>query len=272
MKFLKQPVYPFHVNQTFGDNLPCVKIENKPLNKRKIVTGKDNLTCPVGYEKLYPRIGLPEGHNGADLRATHGQPVYSSCEGYVEEVQTEEARGLGLGIITQKKYYCNELKTETQFKIRYWHLLKFVVKKGDIVKQGDLIGYADNTGYSSGDHLHWEVKPVEVRNGFVYNLLQDNGFYGAVDPVQYLETQQYEAHIFKDMKLFETSKEVEYMQDILIKTGLLNLEQPTGYYGFSTQVAIIKLQFNNKIKTNFGLSVNGATLLKLTELSFALYA
>lgn len=181
MKFLKQPVSPFRINQYFGDDMACVNSLNT-----KTIFKKQTDTCPVGYQSLYAKFGM-KGHNALDLMATHGQPIYSSCEGYVEEVQTEEARGLGLGIVTENKYPCDELNgQEVQWKVRYWHLKSFEVKKGDKVKQGDLIGYADNTGYSSGDHLHFEIKPVEIKNKFVYNLLQDNGFFGAVNPLPYI--------------------------------------------------------------------------------------
>lgn len=185
-KFLYQPVSPFSINQNFGGNLPCTEnIPTLPLDQRKVVTGASNTTCPVGYIKLYPLLGLPQGHNGADLQAYHGQPVYSSADGTVYEVQTEPERGLGLGIVTQEKYLCNETNTMTYFKVRYWHLKSFNVKMGDFVKRGDLIGWADNTGYSSGDHLHWECKPVSDQVGFS-NVLQNNGFYGSVDPIQYM--------------------------------------------------------------------------------------
>lgn len=186
MKFLYQPVSPFHINQGYGFNLPCVEKNYAiTLDKRKVITGPDNTTCPIGYEKLYPLLGLPQGHNGLDLQAYHGQPVYAAQEGVVWEVQTEEARGLGLGIVTENKYHCDETKSDEMFKVRYWHLKSFNVKMGDRVKRGDLIGYADNTGFSSGDHCHFEIKPVRDQVGFV-NILQNNGYFGAVDPLPYV--------------------------------------------------------------------------------------
>ncbi len=188
-KFLYQPVNPFSINQGYAFNLPCVeKNYSIPLDKRKVVTGPSNTTCPVNYEKLYPLLGLPQGHNGLDLKAYHGQPVYAACEGIVYEIQTEEARGLGLGIVTENKYFCNETGTQELFKVRYWHLMSFNVKMQARVKKGDLIGYADNTGFSSGDHLHFEIKPVSDQVGFK-NILQNNGYFGAVDPLPYLDSQ-----------------------------------------------------------------------------------
>lgn len=60
------------------------------------------------------------------------------------------------------------------------------VELGDRVETGDFLGYCDSTGYSTGDHLHFELKPVGFKNGKMYNLLQNNGWYGSVDPAPYM--------------------------------------------------------------------------------------
>ena len=47
-------------------------------------------------------------------------------------------------------------------KTIYWHLIKEIpVKVGQKVQAGDVVGYADNTGFSTGDHLHFGLKPQE---------------------------------------------------------------------------------------------------------------
>ena len=58
---------------------------------------------------------------------------------------------------------------------------------GVFVKCGDLIGYADNSGTTSGDHLHFGIKPqMEGEpDGIWYNYAQSNGYMGAVDPTPY---------------------------------------------------------------------------------------
>jgi hypothetical protein len=47
--------------------------------------------------------------------------------------------------------------------IYYCHLDKRCVKQGDRVKAGDVIGVMGNTGYSFGKHLHFEVRPKNVK-------------------------------------------------------------------------------------------------------------
>lgn len=178
------PVAPFIVGQGFGANIPCVK--NFNTSQQIIVSGADNFTCPVGYVKLYPLLNLPNGHNGLDLFAPRATRVYSSIDGVAEEIQTEIQRGLGVGIVSHVKYEMDAWGSHYA-KIRNWHFMSIAVAKGQSVKIGDLIGLADSTGFSSGDHDHFEFKPVEKNtDGMIYNVYQDNGWYGACDPTPFL--------------------------------------------------------------------------------------
>ncbi len=178
------PVRPYHLNQQFGDNLPCVK--DFGLSTQIVVTGADNKTCPVGYEKLYQKFGMP-GHNGNDLMAGE-QNVYASADGVVIEKQTVPARGLGLGILTNDQVDLGSHGVHFA-KIRYWHLKSFLVEVGDTVKAGQLIGTSDNTGFSSGNHLHFEVQPMDKDAGGHPVLAFPNGGDGviasAIDPTPF---------------------------------------------------------------------------------------
>lgn len=180
-KFLSYPVMPWVINQGFGENAACVNSAGKVVNR--LSSG----VCPAGYESLYKQTN---GHNGLDVHALRWQPIYAAHDGIVTEVQTEEARGLGIGIVSNNKYFCTESGKLEHFKTRYWHLIALDVHLGEKVKVGDLIGWADSTGFSSGDHLHLELKPVTIlewENGkpIYNNTLQKNGMLGAVDPKPY---------------------------------------------------------------------------------------
>lgn len=189
MKFLQQPLKNQYISQRFGENKACYTIINgKPIT----ISKSHEAQCPVGYQSVYSNM---LGHNGLDILANHGQEVYNSVDGNVVEICTEEARGLGIGILTDKKYFCNETGKEEYFKVRYWHLMSIDVKIGDYVYNRQTIGKADNTGFSSGDHLHYEIKPVifdesktVIDDLDLKNVLQDNGYYGAIDPLPYIIT------------------------------------------------------------------------------------
>lgn len=151
------PVKPNWVNQGFGNVMP-----------------------------VYTGMGLA-GHNGIDFQAIHGQPVYASHDGTCYP-EIDGNGGNGVVIRTDETYEYQG--KQVYFKTIYWHLMKAdaVVKTGQKVKAGDLIGYADNTGTSTGDHLHFGLKP-QAWNGESdwtwYNVAQSNGFLGAVDPTPY---------------------------------------------------------------------------------------
>lgn len=196
---LYKPVKPYFLNQAFGANIPCVIDDDRiPLPLRPVVSGSDNKTCPAGYMKLYPLLGLPKGHSGLDLRAGV-QPVYSSHEGKVSEISLDPARGLGVGISSVRLYECEG--GVYRVKTRYWHLKQVEVTLGQSITPGMRLGLTDTTGYSSGSHLHFELKIIATTaTGNEYNVFQDNGWYGAVDPLPYL-SDQYAEDIPRNRKI-----------------------------------------------------------------------
>lgn len=145
---------------------------------------------------VYLKMGM-KGHNGIDYRAYHGQPVYATHDGYAT-YQVDDSGGHGVVIITDKEYeYDGKM---TYFKSIYWHLVdplkdpKFKSPIADkagfvFVKKGDIIGYANNTGLSTGNHLHFGIKPC-ARNEDRWTWLnteQKNGYFGAIDPMPFFE-------------------------------------------------------------------------------------
>mgnify|MGYP001586665487 CR=1 FL=1 len=178
---LFRPLKQLQISQNFTENNACVKLDGTG----KVIPRKE-ANCPIGYESVYEHVGL-KGHNGLDLPAIDWEPVFASLEGIVTELQTERERGLGIGIVSEQKYEWSDAFSnangDNQIKLRYWHLAGMNVKMGQKVKIGDVIGWADNTGWSTGTHLHWECKPIEGK----INVLQNNGMFGAIDPLVYLQ-------------------------------------------------------------------------------------
>jgi len=237
---LQYPITPFIINQNFGDDIACYN----PVTKA--VVTRTAPTCPAGFQSLYAASGM-KGHNGTDLWASHGLELRACIEGFVEEVEADANRGLGLGIITENKYEFDG--GEYYAKVRYWHLKSFNVTKGQKVKAGDIIGWADNTGYSSGDHLHLELKAVEKNSvGTWYNLKQNNGFYGACDPLPYIvaPAKPYILPFNTDLRYRDTSPEVKRLQQVLKDLGYFPVAQEcTGYYGAITMASALEFQMEN---------------------------
>lgn len=93
-----------------------------------------------------PFSGRQEFHDGIDIAASRGTPVYATADGKVTE--SSYRRGIGNVIIIDHGY---------GYQTLYGHLSGFVASSGDQVVKGQLIGYVGNTGMSTGPHLHYTV-------------------------------------------------------------------------------------------------------------------
>ena len=127
-----------------------------------------------------------DGHNGLDMQASHGQPVYAAHDGTCYP-EIDASGGNGVVIRTNEAF--DYEGQQVHFKTIYWHLMQAdaVVKTGQKVKAGDLIGYADSTGLSTGNHLHFGLKPQawNENDWTWFNVEQGNGYGGAIDPTPY---------------------------------------------------------------------------------------
>lgn len=246
---LYYPVKPYIKYQNFGDNDACSQISTLPFAQRKIVSKKNDV-CPVGYEELYPLLGM-KGHTGMDMFGGNDWPCYASTSGVIEEIQTEIERGLGVGIITKDKYEFEG--GEYQAKTRYWHLKGINVSKGQEVKVGHLIGWCDSTGLSSGHHLHFELKPVRKDGDTYVNVCQNNGYFGSVNPEPYFN-KQFAQEVGKFMFNLESGmkgNEVKRLQQVLKSLGYFTYWECTGYYGSETAKAVLAFQWKYKVINAF---------------------
>lgn len=101
----------------------------------------------------------PKGHNGVDLKATKGTPVYPIASGVVKDV--------GVGNISGNFVTC--LHEDGNVQSFYGHLDSIRTSKGQPVTQTTPIGTVGETGNAKGRgaHLHYEVKV----NGALVNPL-----------------------------------------------------------------------------------------------------
>lgn len=100
----------------------------------------------------YPQTGL-YGHDGTDIRAYHGDPVYCVAAGVVHSIYTS-ATGHNYG----KHVRVNHTQGRFTHQTIYAHLDSIAVTPGQTVAGGQELGKADNTGNSFGDHLHLTYK------------------------------------------------------------------------------------------------------------------
>ncbi len=127
----------------------------------KIVQDKVDFVWPVEVCKCWiSSLFGPRGnsfHNGIDLAASKGTPVYAVADGTVEIVQkSSDKQGYGNMILLDHK--------NSDYKSRYAHLSSLQVKQGQAVDQGQQIGTVGATGHviakhknSDPSHLHFEI-------------------------------------------------------------------------------------------------------------------
>lgn len=105
-----------------------------------------SLTSGFGMRN-HPVRGGRRQHNGIDLAAPSGTPVYATGDGVVGRADWYSSYGLYISV-----------NHGASMETRYAHLSRLAVAAGDNVKKGDLIGYVGSTGRSTGPHLHYEVR------------------------------------------------------------------------------------------------------------------
>ena len=243
---LKKPVTPYYINQAFGQNL----------------------------NPTYKQLGL-KGHNGLDLRSIHGQKVYAAHDGLVVYTGMESREGMGIVIKTLQEF---DYKDGTAFfKSGYWHNIYpdgIKVQVGQIVKAGDLIALSNSTGNSTGDHVHFFLKPVVQgeQDWQFENVEQDNGYRGCIDPAPFMERDFY-YEFKKEMRFGQTNQDVKALQTVLKEDGIY-FGPITGYYGNLTTSAVMDFQIKYQVATFIeiflpylrGKKVGPKTLAKLQSL------
>lgn len=95
----------------------------------------------------HPILRRRARHNGVDLAAPRGTPVFATADGIVEMAQWYSTYGNYVQI-----GHGGDIET------RYAHMSSYTVSVGEQVQIGDLIGYVGSTGRSTGPHLHYEVR------------------------------------------------------------------------------------------------------------------
>ena len=118
----------------------------------RVVDGK---TCPIGTPNGFidswgfPRSG-GRGHEGVDMFAPYGTPLYAVADGYIYRVYTNPLGGLAINLIDDdgNMYY-------------YAHLSADYVEDGQKVEVGQVIGAVGDSGNARGTppHLHWQFHP-----------------------------------------------------------------------------------------------------------------
>ena len=121
-------------------------------------------------DKINPFYKVPMKHNGLDLIAPAGDPVYAVADGRVKEI-IRSRKGLGNVVV---------IDHGNGYVTRYAHLADIETRKGRKVRRGARLGYVGVSGNSFAPHLHYEV----LRDTLVLDPV--NHFFASVTPEEYM--------------------------------------------------------------------------------------
>jgi len=148
--------------QESGHNLPYTDQQYADAVRRSIAYRKETyeraassllipttgvLTSPFGL-RTSPKPGASTYHQGVDIAAAQGTPVYAANSGVVVKAGPASGYGTLLSIAGDS------------VTTRYGHMRKLFSKEGERVTIGQQIGEMGNEGVSTGPHLHFEVIPI----------------------------------------------------------------------------------------------------------------
>ena len=94
-----------------------------------------------------PFTGHQSHHEGVDIAASHGSPIYAMGEGVVTFAGNKPGYGLTV-----------EVTHKSGLSTRYAHASAVHVSVGDRVKKGTRVASVGTSGRATGPHLHFEVQ------------------------------------------------------------------------------------------------------------------
>lgn len=173
---------------------PCFDLDSvraNPLMDMKILGTKNNGVKGGRYGK-----GRGAQHNGIDLEAPIGTPVYAMFDGEIDDVVSKydpsipyekyESLYGGDGFMNYNagnRIRIISIARKGKITQKYFHLKDVCVKKGQKIVIGDIIGHTGETGSacsekSAGPHLHLEIYENNIRANpekYLYTQFDEEG-------------------------------------------------------------------------------------------------
>ena len=104
------------------------------------------LSSAFSQARMHPIHNRPLPHEGVDISAPTGTPIYAAAKGRVKRAGWIVGYGLAV-----------EIDHGFGFSTLYGHASKLIAQTGQQVTRGEVIAQVGSTGISTSSHLHYEV-------------------------------------------------------------------------------------------------------------------
>ncbi len=105
------------------------------------------LSSAFSQSRMHPVHNRPLPHEGVDIAANEGTPIYAAAKGRI--VRAGWVVGYGLTI---------EIDHGFGYTTLYGHASKLLARRGAEVRRGDVIAQVGSTGITTSSNLHYEVR------------------------------------------------------------------------------------------------------------------
>ena len=138
------------------------------------------VSSPFNPKRVHPVTGRIGPHNGTDFATPTGTQVLSTGDGVVTRVGNHPFAG---------RYI--DIQHGGQYKTRYLHLHRVLVRRGEAINRGQVIALSGNSGRSTGAHLHFELhvrgRPIDPMKAKIPTALSIPKKHKAIFAQQVLE-------------------------------------------------------------------------------------
>jgi len=142
------------------------KLDQFLLDKESILRSTPTLLPAKGWitsyfgHRISPTRGVKRMHEGLDVGAPIGTPIYAPADGII----TYAGNKAGFGKFVQIDHGYG-------IETIYAHSSEILTRNGVKVSRGDIIAQVGNTGHSTGPHLHYEVRVNGIAVDPLYFIL-----------------------------------------------------------------------------------------------------